>query len=119
MLKHGRHRACIALAHPLPHMVCMRMSLLHLGPSRVCRRLVVCPGHQLGLANGHDHAQKEGADNKSTEMVPVGQQKGDGMYYIVSPEFTGGLGNHEARALPKIVKTCPSCTSQSVACFGH
>jgi hypothetical protein len=32
-------------------------------------------------------------------MSPAGQQKGDGMYYIVSPEFTGGLGNREARTL--------------------
>lgn len=60
------------------------------------------------MANGHDHAQKEGTDNNNkTEMVPVGQQKGDGMYYIVSPEFTGGLGNREARALFKLVRPVP------------
>ncbi|KAK9908516.1 hypothetical protein WJX75_009020 [Coccomyxa subellipsoidea] len=54
-------------------------------------------GHQLGLANGDDQAQKGGSGgNGSAEMSPAGQQKGDGMYYIVSPEFTGGLGNREA-----------------------
>lgn len=29
----------------------------------------------------------------------VGIQKGDGVYYINSPEFTGGLGNREVMPL--------------------
>ena len=38
-----------------------------------------------------------GPPSNGKENGAIGIQKGDGVYYINSPEFTGGLGKREAR----------------------
>ncbi len=54
----------------------------------------------MGLGNGSSNgssveaASSNGAS--SGALTPAGNKKGDGgVYYITSPEFTGGLGNRE------------------------
>ena len=55
-------------------------------------------GKQLRREGGENGKSSNGAgsngNGKQTEGA-VGIQKGDGVYYINSPEFTGGLGNRE------------------------
>ena len=55
-------------------------------------------GKQLRREDGENGKLSNGASpngNGKPADAAVGIQKGDGMYYINSPEFTGGLGNRE------------------------
>ena len=55
-------------------------------------------GKQLRREDGENGKSSNGASpngNGKPADAAVGIQKGDGMYYINSPEFTGGLGNRE------------------------
>lgn len=55
----------------------------------------------MGMGLGNGASEKSKAEETSSngagkrDLTPAGQNKGDGVYYIVSPEFTGGIGNRE------------------------
>ena len=55
-------------------------------------------GKQLRREGGDNGKSSNGAGSNGNGKQAdgaVGIQKGDGVYYINSPEFTGGLGNRE------------------------
>ena len=63
-----------------------------------------CAGNKLRRKDDNDNGKSSNGSGQSSskgqqENGAMGIQKGDGVYYINSPEFTGGLGKREVAGL--------------------
>lgn len=96
------------------------MALRHIVLLLLIAGLLVA-GKQLrreGAENGKSSGGAGSNGNGKPADAAVGIQKGDGVYYINSPEFTGGLGKREVMRFMEILKSLRMhlCSERDVSC---